>query len=90
MVGSSSCGATHLMVLAKASLIGRISSTETGSVTTGFGNIIKNKGGVAVCFNLGSTSLAFVNAHFQGIIYLLFNDNFSGTRKCRLKKRRFS
>jgi hypothetical protein len=60
---SAALGATHLIVCVHRALHKIITDVKTGAVATGLGNVIGNKGGVAVGFSVGNTSLLFVNCH---------------------------
>lgn len=55
--------ATHLVVFASIRLIPIISNIEVDHVATGIMNSIGNKGGIGISFNVGETSLLFVNCH---------------------------
>lgn len=56
---------SSLMVIffVKKSLTEKVKQVEGSSKKTGFGGITGNKGGVAIRFEYGSTSFAFVNSH---------------------------
>ncbi|KAL6930091.1 hypothetical protein ACO0SA_001498 [Hanseniaspora valbyensis] len=56
---------SSLMVIffVKKSLSEKVKQVEGSSKKTGFGGITGNKGGVAIRFEFGSTSFAFVNSH---------------------------
>ena len=55
--------AMHIVVLIRRSLRHLLSQVEKGRVATGVGDVIGNKGAVAVCLDLGRTSLLLVNSH---------------------------
>eukprot|EP01043_Picozoa_sp_COSAG02_P046148 COSAG02_NODE_4291_length_5541_cov_2.094267_4_plen_416_part_00 len=66
-VCAETLGATHLIVLAKRSIvkaIGGVSCVRSATLATGMGNVVKNKGGVGICMRIGGTSIAFVSSHF--------------------------
>ena len=63
LVAQVGLGAIHLAIFAHIEVLKVLSDVQTGSVATGFANTIGNKGGVAVSFNVGSTSMLFVNCH---------------------------
>lgn len=42
---------------------------QTGSIATGIGNVIGNKGGVGVGLLLKGTSFLFVNSHLTGTFH---------------------
>ena len=65
MVGAATCGATHLAVFLRTTLVRFVSDADASHVVTGIGNLIANKAGVAVAFALGQTPFIFLNAHFQ-------------------------
>jgi len=52
------------MCFARTSLCEHITDTHHAHVITGFGRVIANKAGVAISFDLFSTSFLFVTAHF--------------------------
>lgn len=56
---------SSLMVVffVKKSMAEKVKQVEGSSKKTGFGGITGNKGGVAIRFEYGSTSFAFVNSH---------------------------
>ena len=64
LLESANMMATHLVLFVKQSLADLISDVESDTVATGLAGCIGNKGGVAVGFSIGQTSLLFVNAHF--------------------------
>lgn len=43
-----------------------MAGVESGTLATGIGDVIGNKGATAVSFCLGTTSFVFINAHFHG------------------------
>jgi len=63
MIGSHNMSAIHVMVFLHRYIWRYCWDIKTGQVATGLGNLIGNKGGTQVGFNLGRTSLLFVNAH---------------------------
>jgi hypothetical protein len=62
-VAAGTLGAVHLVVFAHMALRPVITDCQTGSVPCGFANAIPTKGGVAIGFNIGSTSLLLINSH---------------------------
>ncbi|XBW38689.1 hypothetical protein QEN19_004277 [Hanseniaspora menglaensis] len=56
---------SSLMVIffVKKNMVEKVKQVEGSSKKTGFGGITGNKGGVAIRFEFGSTSFAFVNSH---------------------------
>jgi hypothetical protein len=62
-VAAGTLGAVHLVVFAHIALRPVITDCQTGSVPCGFANAIPTKGGVAIGFNIGSTSLLLINSH---------------------------
>ena len=56
--------AMHIIVFVRKDLLPHISNVQTDSVATGLADLIGNKGGVAVSFLFGNTSMLFVNCHF--------------------------
>lgn len=63
-VGQETLQAIHIIVFIRRALAGMLSDMDHAKVATGFGDVVGNKGGVGVCFNLGSTSFLFIAAHF--------------------------
>ncbi len=63
LLASQALGATHLAVWVHTGLRKLVSDVKCGGVATGFGNALRNKGGVAVGLHVGATSLLFVNCH---------------------------
>ena len=63
LVAQAALASLHLIVFAHAALAPVVGDVQTGSVATGFGNAVGNKGGVGVAFNVGKTALLFVNCH---------------------------
>jgi phosphatidylinositol-bisphosphatase len=63
LVGAHTLSAIHIMVFIHRYLWRYCWDIKTGHVATGIANVIGNKGGVQVGFNLGRTSLLFTNAH---------------------------
>lgn len=57
-------GWIHLAVFVKQKLLPFCSGVHKGSISTGIGNVIGNKGGVAVAFAFENTTFLFINAHF--------------------------
>jgi hypothetical protein len=76
-LGEESLVAIHIVAFARRSLVdatpqngsggGRavITGVETARHATGIGDVLGNKGGVGLCFDVGGTSFAFVNCHFH-------------------------
>jgi len=62
-VAAGTLGAVHLVVFAHSALRPVITDCQTGSVPCGFANAIPTKGGVAIGFNIGSTSLLLISSH---------------------------
>lgn len=63
VVKSETLGPTHLIIFAHKSVISLISNVATDNVKTGVGNLIKNKGGIAVSFKILQTELLFICCH---------------------------
>mgnify|MGYP003385620979 FL=1 len=53
----------QIYVFARTSLKEHISNIEMCAENTGFMHVFPNKGGLSICFNLDSTSLAFFSSH---------------------------
>jgi hypothetical protein len=60
--------AIHLMIFAHLSIASYITEVKSATVATGIGNTLGNKGGVAISFRLGNTSLLFINAHLNSMM----------------------
>ncbi|ELR19471.1 inositol polyphosphate phosphatase, putative [Acanthamoeba castellanii str. Neff] len=63
MVATQSLMMMRLMVLVRREHRHRISGVTTGSVPTGIGNVIGNKGGLGIALKFIETSLCFVGSH---------------------------
>mmetsp|Transcript_142608 Transcript_142608/g.371552 ORF Transcript_142608/g.371552 Transcript_142608/m.371552 type:complete len:703 (+) Transcript_142608:110-2218(+) len=63
MIRSHNMSAIHVMVLVHRYLWRYIWDIKSAQVATGFGNLIGNKGGTQIGFNVGRTSILCVNAH---------------------------
>jgi phosphatidylinositol-bisphosphatase len=63
MIGAQNMSAIHVMVFLHRDLWAYCWNIKTGLVATGFANWVGNKGGTQVGFNLGHTSILFINAH---------------------------
>jgi phosphatidylinositol-bisphosphatase len=63
IAGSHTLNAIHVMVLLHRYVWKYSWDIRTAQVATGFANLIGNKGGTQVSFNIGKTSLLFTNCH---------------------------
>lgn len=63
LVGSHTLSAIHIMVFIHRYLWRYCWNVRTAHVATGIGNVMGNKGGAQVAFDLGHTSILFINAH---------------------------
>lgn len=63
LYAANTIGATHLAIFMNINLKGLISGPVLKKVSTGFGNVVKNKGAVGVQFTVGKTSLLIVGCH---------------------------
>lgn len=63
LVASRSMGAIHVCVFVREDVIGSISDVNTAFVPCGLGNVMYNKGAVAVSLKCNQTSFVFVCAH---------------------------
>ena len=63
LINNTSLGPIHLCVFSRLDVVGKIGNSRAASVSCGIGNVIHNKGGVAVSFSIYNTSIAFVSAH---------------------------
>jgi hypothetical protein len=64
-VGSHTLNAIHVIVFAHNSIVKLISDVESQDIATGLGNVIGNKGAVAVAFKLKGNSFIFLNCHLE-------------------------
>jgi hypothetical protein len=65
LVAAHSLTAIHNVVFVHESVLPLVHNIQSDAVATGLGNQLGNKGGVGIAFSVGSTSLAFVNCHFD-------------------------
>lgn len=65
LVASHALTAIHHAVFVHESVMPMLSHVQSDAVATGLGNQLGNKGGVGVSLCIGSTSLLFVNCHFE-------------------------
>ena len=63
LVASRAMGAIHVCVFVREDVIGRISDVNTAFVPCGLGNVMYNKGAVAVSMKCNQISFGFVCAH---------------------------
>lgn len=64
-IAAETMQAIHCIAFVRRELAPYITKVETQSVATGLGDVLGNKGGVAISMDIGSTSFLFVNSHFQ-------------------------
>ena len=65
MVSSISLAASHLIVVIRKNLAPYLSEIKTEELALGFGNVISNKGAVAISFKLGNSSILAINCHLE-------------------------
>lgn len=63
LLASNTLGATHVAVFIHFSLRNLVSTPDLRKVSTGFGNVVRNKGAVCVKFFVGGTSVLVVGCH---------------------------
>lgn len=63
MVSGIALGATHLAVFVHITLIPIISNVKSDCIATGLSNVVGNKGGIGISFNIGKSSLLFISSH---------------------------
>ncbi|KAI9355376.1 Endonuclease/exonuclease/phosphatase [Zopfochytrium polystomum] len=63
LVAARQVGTLHLAVFVRAGLIGNVQDVATGHTAIGRYRLLRNKGAVAIGFELFSASLVFVNSH---------------------------
>jgi hypothetical protein len=61
IISSHSLMGIHLVVFASVRLVPIISDIKVNHVATGFMNFMGNKGGIGIGFNIGKTSILFIN-----------------------------
>ncbi|KAL3700164.1 hypothetical protein R1sor_018186 [Riccia sorocarpa] len=64
LVHSTSRGQMRLVIFVRTDSEKAISDLDSGSIATGVGHVMANKGGVCIAFKFWDTSLCFVNSHF--------------------------
>lgn len=64
LVAQHTLQAMHLVVFVRTALYPYVHHIESGSVATGIGDVMGNKGGVGVGFDISHTSMLFINSHF--------------------------
>ena len=65
----------HLAVFVRAALRTSAHSVRSAVSATGLGGVVGNKGGLAISFHLGTTSLAFVSCHLAAHSHMLSRRN---------------
>ncbi len=63
MISGFALGATHLAVFVHISLVPIISNVKSECIATGIQNMVGNKGGIGISFQLGKSSLLFISCH---------------------------
>lgn len=77
LFAGNTLGATHIAVFVHVNLKKLVSEPTLQKVSTGFGNVVRNKGAVSVKFLVGSTSVLVVGCHLasgQGKVVSRNND----------------
>eukprot|EP00469_Lotharella_globosa_P016896 CAMPEP_0167829064 /NCGR_PEP_ID=MMETSP0112_2-20121227/11894_1 /TAXON_ID=91324 /ORGANISM="Lotharella globosa, Strain CCCM811" /LENGTH=275 /DNA_ID=CAMNT_0007732601 /DNA_START=15 /DNA_END=839 /DNA_ORIENTATION=- len=64
-IESSYLTAMHSILFVRNELAIHLSHVEKSYVPTGFADVIGNKGGLGISFNLGRTSFLFISSHFH-------------------------
>jgi phosphatidylinositol-bisphosphatase len=62
-VAQQTLQAIHIIAFVRISLAAHVHHVEHACVATGIGDVVGNKGGVALGFDIANTSLLFINAH---------------------------
>jgi len=65
VVAARTLQAIHLIVFVHRALLPTIGDVQVGAVATGMDGTLGNKGGVAIGFSLGNTSILFINCHLH-------------------------
>ena len=63
MISSYALGGTHLAIFVHISIAPIISNISSDCCATGIKNVVGNKGGVGVRFNVGKTSILCISSH---------------------------
>lgn len=63
MPGSCAMGAVHIAVFTRREILPTFSNLQTSSIACGIGNVLTNKGAVAIKFNICDVSVCFTCAH---------------------------
>lgn len=63
MISSYSLGGTHLAVFVHIHITPIVSNVESECIATGIQNMVGNKGGVGIRFNIGKTSVLCISSH---------------------------
>jgi hypothetical protein len=63
MISGFSLGATHLAVFVHITLAPIITNIKSECIATGIQNMIGNKGGIGISFQVGKSSLLFISCH---------------------------
>ncbi|KAJ7533169.1 hypothetical protein O6H91_13G035900 [Diphasiastrum complanatum] len=64
LIHAISRGQMRLAIFVRDDVVRALSEIDSGSLATGVGHVMANKGGVAISFKLWDTSLCFINCHF--------------------------
>ena len=75
MIASVCLQATHLVVFTTTRLSPLISNIQTDTCATGFKDMVGNKGGVKISFDLVDTSMSFINGHLHSGLNGVANRN---------------
>ena len=65
LITTECLASTHLAVFVLNERAHLVECVETGRVTTGLGNVVKNKGGVGISFSYLASSFLFITAHLS-------------------------
>jgi hypothetical protein len=68
MVASETLVALHIAVFVHRDLLDYVAGVQQGSVATGIGNMLGNKGGVGIGLSFGPSAftILFISSHFTG------------------------
>ena len=88
LFASGSLGSIHLVIFISNSIQNQVSVPMIQTVKTGLGNVVGNKGGVGIKFNVGNTSLLFISCHLASgqTSIKKRNENFARIEKNLLKQ----
>ena len=74
LIRSESMGGLYLAIFGRSDLMHVVHGLDAGKVATGVGNVLPNKGTIAVSLSFDNQSILFVASHFAGMcLYCVCN-----------------